>query len=143
MVITIIIQLNIQRLVKPKFSAIYVPIKGDVTKAIENDMPLSPIYDPRLEVTDRFTATVDAKGMTNISDIEIKNIDAYNKITAAEGIKTKKAAPQNKLPIIMLVDKENLFSAKCTKAISKTKTTIPLKAINKPISFSFINATFL
>lgn len=139
----IIRQLKIQRLVKPKFSAIYVPIKGDVTNAAENDMPFKPIYDPRLAGSERLTATVDAKGITRISEIEIKKIDKYSIATMCEGIKIKKDAPQNKLPITIFVDSVNFFSAKCTNAISNTKTTIPLNAISRPISFSFIKATFL
>lgn len=36
-------QLKIHKLVNPKFCAMYVPIKGDETKANENDIAFNPI----------------------------------------------------------------------------------------------------
>lgn len=104
-------QLKIQSVSNPYDSAIIVPIKGEVIKAMENEMPFNPIYEPRLNVLDRLTATVDAKGIIRISEIEISKIDRYKTQTAWEGSSTKNAAPQNKVPMIILVESVNFLSA--------------------------------
>ena len=85
----IITQLKIHKLVYPKFSAIYVPKNGAVIKAIENEIPFKPIYDPRLNELERFTATVEANGIINISEIEITKIERYKTQIACEGSNTK------------------------------------------------------
>src|SRR5690606_11082884 len=107
----IITQLKIQSSVYPKFSAIIVPKRGEVMKAIENEIPFSPIYEPRLNILERLTATVEANGIIRISEMEIRKMDIYKIQTVCVGINIKKDKPQNKLPIIIVLESVNFFSA--------------------------------